>query len=191
MSLKLSPRFTDALALAAKLHAGQMRKTDDIPYLAHLLSVAALVLEDGGSEDEAIAALLHDAPEDQGGKETLAMIEVKFGPKVAEIVEVCSDTFENPKPPWRERKEAHLAHLQNASSSIYRVVLADKLHNARSLLQDLRQQGEAIWEYFNGGKAGTLWYYKAMHTLLAEKKPGCLADEFGRVIAEIEELAGS
>ena len=109
--LRLSARFEDALAYAAHLHAGQPRKDTAIPYVAHLLAVCSLVLEDGGDEDEAIAALLHDGPEDAGGHETLEEIRRRFGDRVADIVADCSDTFETPKPPWRERKEAYLAHL--------------------------------------------------------------------------------
>jgi (p)ppGpp synthase/HD superfamily hydrolase len=187
--IRLSARFEQAFSLASRLHAGQTRKDSPIPYIAHLLGVTALVIEDGGSEDEAIAALLHDAPEDQGGLETLATIEARFGPDVARIVAACSDTFEKPKPPWRERKQAHLARLADAEPDTCRVMLADKLYNARTLINDLHREGEAAWDKFNGGKQGTLWYYREMHALLSAKLPGELADQLGRVIEEIERLS--
>jgi len=135
----LSSRFEEAFLLAHQLHARQKRKRSNTPYIAHLMSVAALVLEDGGSEDEAIAALLHDAVEDQGGVKTLKDIEKRYGKKVAYIVESCSDAYSFPKPPWRSRKEAYIAHVPKSSPEARRVSLADKVHNARSILRDLRQ----------------------------------------------------
>jgi (p)ppGpp synthase/HD superfamily hydrolase len=185
----LGARFEEALVYAARLHARQLRKNTAIPYISHLLSVTALVIQDGGSEDEAIAALLHDAPEDQGGEAVLDEIRTRFGGQVASIVEVCSDTFEVPKPPWRERKEEHIARLRGAPPEVRRVVLADKLHNARSILRDLRQQGESVWEIFNGGKEGTLWYYRTLLEVLEEASSGYLLDELRRVVAEIERVA--
>jgi (p)ppGpp synthase/HD superfamily hydrolase len=186
---RLGARFEQAFALASRLHAGQTRKQSPVPYIAHLLGVAALVIEDGGDEDEAIAALLHDAPEDQGGEETLALIEEQFGERVARIVADCSDTFEKPKPPWRERKQTHLARLGDTEPDTCRVMLADKLYNARTILNDLHREGDAAWEKFNGGKQGTLWYYREMHALLSARLPGELADQLGRVIEEIERLS--
>ena len=129
-----------------------------LPYIAHLLAVAALVLEHGGDEDEAIAALLHDAIEDQGGHAARRQIAERFGPRVAAIVEGATETDLQPKPPWRERKEEHLARLHEADRSVQLVVAADKLHNARSLIADYGRLGEALWSHFRGGKAGTLWY---------------------------------
>ena len=155
----LSSHFTEALVYATQLHAGQVRKGTQIPYVAHLLGVTALVLEAGGDEDEAIAALLHDAVEDQGGWETLTEIQKRFGDRVADIVEGCSDAYTQPKPPWRERKESYLAHLIDASQEVRRVSLADKLHNARSIYRDLQEYGTDIFEKFKGGKSGTLWYF--------------------------------
>jgi (p)ppGpp synthase/HD superfamily hydrolase len=182
----LSERFQDALSLAGELHAGQTRKGSRVPYIAHLLGVAALVLEDGGDEDEAIAALLHDAAEDQGGAETLAAIEAQFGARVARIVADCSDTFETPKPPWQARKEAHLARVKSFGPDSCRVMLADKLYNARTLVNDLHREGEAAWDKFNGGKEDTLWYYREMHALLSARLPGELADQLGRTIRQFE-----
>jgi (p)ppGpp synthase/HD superfamily hydrolase len=185
----LGPRFEQALVYAAHLHNNQTRKVREVPYISHLLSVTALVLQDGGSEVEAIAALMHDAPEDQGGLIILKEIRMLFGEQVAEIVAGCSDTFDTPKPPWRDRKEAHIAHLREASPQVLRVLLADKLHNARSLLRDLRASGESIWQKFKGGKGGTLWYYQAVLAIYAETDAGYMRDELARVVGEIETLA--
>jgi (p)ppGpp synthase/HD superfamily hydrolase len=144
--MQLTQRFKDALDYALELHNDQQRKGSDTPYAAHLLAVASLVLEDGGDEEQAIAALLHDAPEDQGGLETLEAIRQRFGDRVADIVHGCTDTYESPKPPWRQRKENYLEHLQIAPEEVRRVSLADKLHNARSILTDLLRSGEVVWE---------------------------------------------
>ena len=186
----LTERFNQALVYAAQLHNTQVRKGSRVPYISHLLGVAALVLEDGGDEDQAIAALLHDAIEDQGGRETLAEIRNRFGERVARIVDGCTDAYEIPKPPWRERKEAYLQRLQSESSDVYRVSLADKLHNARSLLMNLNKDGRGVWEKFNGGKAGTLWYYRALADTFRELTSGFLLDEFERSVEEIEKIAG-
>lgn len=185
----LGERFEEAFLLANRLHAEQKRKISGAPYMSHLLSVAALVLQDGGGEDEAIAALLHDAAEDQGGEETLALIKEKFGEKIAQIVEDCSDTFEIPKPPWKDRKEAHIARIKKVPPPSIRVILADKLHNARALLRELRAQGDGVWDSFTGNKEGTLWYYRTLHNTLGEPNQGYLWTEFGRVLEQIEQLA--
>jgi GTP pyrophosphokinase len=187
--MKLSPRFEQALALATQLHAGQRRKGTNIPYVAHLLAVASLALEHGANEDEAIAALLHDAVEDQGGAATLEEIRRRFGETVASIVSACSDSTTMPKPPWRARKEAYLAHLCHASASARLISACDKLHNARSILSDYRVQGEALWESFTGGREGTLWYYDALAQEFQASGPAALADELERVVAEIKRLA--
>ena len=177
------------MVYAAQLHAGQVRKGSGTPYIAHLLAVTSLVLEHGGDEDEATAALLHDAAEDQGGEATLAEIRRRFGPAVAEIVEGCSDTMATPKPPWRARKEAFLAHLPHASSSARLVSTADKLHNARTILADLRMMGDAVWDRFQGGKEGTLWYHRSLVKILRGDGSDPLAEELDRVVSEIERLA--
>lgn len=184
-----SPKFAEALLFATQLHARQIRKGSQVPYISHLLAVTALVLQDGGDETEAIAALLHDAVEDQGGMDTLAEIKARFGEAVAEIVLACSDTTMIPKPPWRDRKMAYLQHLEDAPPEVLRISLADKLHNARSILRDLRIQGDAIWDKFNGGKDGTLWYYRSLYRFFSEGCPGFMAEELGRVLADIEEIA--
>lgn len=185
----LTHRFREALVFAAELHAGQKRKGTHIPYISHLLGVAALVLEDGGDEDQAIAALLHDAVEDQGGMGTLETIRDRFGSRVAAIVEGCTDSFHTPKYPWRERKEQYIAHLYAASPEVRRVSLADKLHNARSILADLRQNGGAIWDRFRGGKGGSLWYYRELLEVFQQTCDGYMVEELARVLAEIERLA--
>ena len=190
----LGQRFDAALGHAARLHRTQLRKATDVPYVSHLLAVASLVIEDGGDEDEAIAALLHDAVEDQGGVAVLDDIRARFGPRVADIVEACSDSLaEDPaaKAPWRARKEQYLAHMAEAPAAVLRVACADKLHNARCMLAEYRTMGEALWDRFNGGRAGTLWFYRAVATAFARRPGGPLADELGRVVAELGRLAGA
>ncbi len=183
---ELTDRFNDALVYASELHATQRRKGPGCPYIAHLLGVCSLVLEDGGDEDTAIAALLHDAVEDQGGKFALEAIEERFGPDVASIVLACSDSYTLPKPPWRERKESFISSLSDKSESALRVISADKLYNARTVLIDLRQIQDAIWLRFQGGKAGSLWYYRAITDELRQVNPGSLVDELHRVVSTIE-----
>lgn len=160
--MTLTVEFEKALTLATRLHATQTRKSTDIPYIAHLLGVASIALDHGANEDEAIAALLHDAVEDQGGEKTLKRIRRHFGSTVADIVWGCSDTDEVPKPPWRKRKEAYIAHVACASPSIQLVSASDKLHNARAILSDYRYVGDQLWARFTGGKDDTLWYYRAL-----------------------------
>ena len=182
----LSPDFAEALTFAAHLHSAQTRKGTEIPYISHLLSVAGLVIEFGVTEDEAIAALLHDAVEDQGGQLTLERIRRRFGSAVADIVEVCSDTDVEPKPAWRPRKEAYLAHIGHASGSARLVSVADKLHNATAILRDYRRLGEGLWERFNGGKDGTLWYYRSLVEAYKAVGPHPILDELDRVVSELE-----
>lgn len=184
----LSSRFTEALTYATKLHSNQVRKGSGVPYIAHLLGVTSIALEYGANEDEAIAALLHDAIEDQGGEATRAEIRRRFGDTVTEIVDGCTDAKTIPKPPWRERKEAYIAHIFNASSSELLVSCADKLHNARSILNDYRVLGEAVWERFKGGKEGTLWYYRSLVEAFCQTGSSPLLDELERVVLELEQL---
>ena len=188
---KLSKRFKEALVYALDLHAAQTRKGTEVPYASHLLSVAALVLEDGGSEDEAIAALLHDAVEDQGGPRTRAEIGRRFGDKVARIVDGCTDTDETPKPPWRDRKESYIENMRRAAPEVRRVSLADKLHNSRTILSGLRRRGDEVWQRFAGGKDGTLWYYRALVNAYRQSGDSFLLDELERVVTEMERLASS
>ena len=184
-----SPRFDDALVYASQLHREQIRKGSGIPYVTHLLAVAVIVGEHGGSEDEVIAALLHDAVEDQGGQPRLEEIRARYGETVAAIVWGCTDADTVPKPPWRVRKEAYVAHLAEATSSIRLVSSADKLHNARSILLDLRTLGPGLWDRFTGGRDGTLWYYRALADTFLRLSPGPLAGELARTVGEIERLA--
>lgn len=186
--MPLSPRFEDALVFAHRLHAQQLRKGTAIPYISHLLAVASIVLEYGATEEEAIAALLHDAIEDQGGAAVREEIRRRFGDRVVEIVNGCSDADVMPKPPWQERKEAYIAHLRSASPSVLLVSTADKLHNARTILADYRTLGEALWERFTGGKEGTLWYYRTLVEILRTVYPSPLVEELDRVVTEIERL---
>jgi (p)ppGpp synthase/HD superfamily hydrolase len=193
---QLGEDFEEALAYAVQAHRGQLRKGTGAPYTAHLLAVSSLVLEHGGDEQTAIAALLHDAAEDQGGEERLGDIEHRFGERVAEIVAACSDTFETPKPPWRERKEAYLDHLVEADPDALLVSAADKLHNARSILADHREQGEELWSIFTTESASDqLWYYRslvdAFQCAEARKEVGegfeRLVGKLDRVVTTLEE----
>lgn len=198
----LSERFHDALAYAARLHAHQTRKATDIPYVSHLLAVAGIAIEHGADEDEAIAALLHDAVEDQGGEPTQVEIERRYGKKVADIVIGCSDTDETPKPPWRERKEEYIKHLLTATPSVRLVSASDKLHNARAILADYRTHGEELWGRFNaGGRGQVLWYYRSLvnafrnpaaprfESVAKAQRFDALVREIDHVVAAIESLA--
>jgi GTP pyrophosphokinase len=188
----LSDRFTKAVMHALVIHADQRRKGSGIPYAAHLLSVAAIVVENGGGEDEAVAAILHDAVEDQGGAEQLGRIRELFGERVAEIVLGSSDTdlprrAGAPKEPWRLRKERHLAHIaESLDQGLLLVIAADKLHNARSILEDLRKTGLAVYDRFNAGRDGTLWYYREMAAILKKNLGGFPAEELERVVGKLE-----
>jgi GTP pyrophosphokinase len=189
----LTDRFDAALLLASEHHRRQLRKGTHVPYMAHLLAVSSLVLEMGGSEDEAIGGLLHDLVEDGGGAEGLAAIRERFGDDVARIVAANSDTDELPKPPWRVRKEAYIAAIPHKRPDELRVSLADKLHNARALLLDHRVHGDALWARFSAGDgAAVLWYYRALHDAFSGRRDalGPVAapalDELGRVVGELE-----
>lgn len=181
----LGPRFEDALMYAARLHARQIRKGSGVPYVSHLMAVAGIVLEYGADEDEAIAALLHDAIEDQGGSKARDEIRRRFGDRVVEIVDGCTDADTKPKPPWRRRKEAYIAHIKDASPSVHLVSAADKLSNARAILKDYRGLGDELWERFKGGKEGTLWYYRTLSDIFLTVYPSPLSDELDRVVSEI------
>ena len=187
---RLTARFDEALGYAAELHRTQTRKGGDIPYLGHLLSVASLVIEGGGTEDQAIAGLLHDAVEDQGREgRTLVEIREKFGDDVATIVEECSDTDEVPKPPWKPRKEAYIKHLAKASEATVLVSLADKLDNARAILRDHRLVGNELWLRFSEKNPEEhLWYYGALLEAYKDRestKSTWLVDELERVLGEL------
>lgn len=187
----LTERYADAMQLAWRLHARQLRKGTTIPYVSHLIAVSGIALEHGADEDEAIAALLHDAVEDAGGLPTLDMIRERFGVAVADIVEGCTDAYVEPKPPWRARKEAYLAHLADASPSVRLVSASDKLHNARTILADLRVHGPALWGRFTAGRDGSLWYYRALVQAFEAQGRTPLVDELDRTVSAIEALAGA
>jgi GTP pyrophosphokinase len=189
--MTLGPRFSAALSFASELHGDQVRKGSNIPYVAHLLSVAALVIEAGGDEDAAIAGLLHDAVEDQGGKPMLAHIARRFGSGVADVVEACTDTDQTPKPPWRERKERYVAAIPAMSSTARLVSLADKVHNARAILADYEVVGEGLWERFTGGREGTLWYYGALVDAFRCRSHSLLWSELERAVSELNALAAA
>jgi (p)ppGpp synthase/HD superfamily hydrolase len=186
----LTWRFDLALHFACGLHHQQARKGGYVPYIAHLIGVCALVLEAGADEDQAIAGLLHDAVEDQGGLSTLDTIRHLFGERVAVAVESCSDsTVSDPakKLPWRQRKEKYLAHLRSANTDALIVSAADKLHNARTILSDYRSIGEELWPRFNARKEEQLWYYGALvKTLQQTTAPKALVGELERVVNELK-----
>lgn len=185
----LSARFQEALVYAARLHGEQLRKGSDTPYIAHLLGVAGIALHHGASEDEAIAALLHDAVEDQGGAATREAIRERFGEEVARIVDGCTDADVTPKPPWRQRKEAYIRHIRDASPSVRLVSASDKVDNARAILSDYRQVGESVWDRFQGGKEGTLWYYRSLVEAFTAVGTNPLVEELDRIVSEIERMA--
>jgi (p)ppGpp synthase/HD superfamily hydrolase len=187
----LTERFERAQIYATHLHRDQRRKGSGVPYVSHLLAVCSLTLDYGGDEDEAIAALLHDAVEDQGGAVTRAEILRQFGPRVTEIVDGCTDSDETPKPPWRARKEAYVRHVAEASPSVRLVSACDKIHNSRSLLMDYRICGEDLWSRFTGRRDGTLWYYRAMVNALRAAGSAPVVEELDRVVTELEQLASA
>ena len=181
------PRFLEALTYASRLHANQSRKSTDIPYVSHLFGVASIAIEYGADMDEAIGALLHDAAEDCGGRLRLEEIKAKFGVRVAEIVEGCTDTFETPKPAWVTRKTGYIGHLRHASASVRLVSAADKLHNARSILKDFRVHKQRVFGRFKDKKEwDTVWYYSRLSREFVELGGGELAAELARVVGKIE-----
>ena len=187
--VKLGPRFLRAFYFAVEKHAGQTRKASTIPYIAHLMGVASLVLEFGGDEDLAIAALLHDVVEDCGGAPMLKEVRRRFGSRVAKIVDGCTDSDTYPKTPWRERKETYIRHLKTADAETRLVSAADKLNNVRSILSDYREVGESVWARFTGGREGTLWYYGALLEEFLRRKPNRLIRELKLAIKELEATA--
>lgn len=187
-AVTLTIRFDEALAYAAQLHREQRRKGSRVPYISHLLAVTATVIEHGGDEDEAIAALLHDSVEDQGGAATREQVRLRFGERVAAVVDGCTDTDVTPKPPWQGRKTAFIEALRVANHSVHLVVAADKLHNAGSTLADYRRIGDEVWERFSGGREGTLWYYRSAVDIL-DKAPRTLVELLQRVVSDLESEA--
>lgn len=196
---QLTTRFTAAVDLARNLHAADVRKASTVPYLSHLLAVAAIVLEHGGSEDQAIAGLLHDAAEDHGGQTRIDSIRAQFGDAVADIVAACSDSLvdeDTAKAPWWDRKVAYLDQLSVEPVEAALVSAADKLHNSRAILADYRQVGDALWGRFNvdAGRIGSLWYYRRLVEILGARLAGStegevLAGELRRTVGEIRACA--
>jgi nitroreductase len=190
--VELGPRFDDALAWANDLHREQLRKATAVPYVSHVLAVCSLVLEHGGDEDQAVAALLHDAVEDQGV--TVDEVRGRFGDGVAAIVDACTDTDVHPKPPWRPRKEAWLARLASPDAMpepALLVAAADKLHNARSMLRDLRQLGPSMWDRFTGGRDGSVWVAQEAARIIGERLPGPIADELAETVSDLASWPGN
>ena len=187
----LSHRFAEALGYAARLHIGQTRKGKDQPYVGHLLAVAAIVIQHGGDEEEAIAALLHDAVEDQGGLPRLNEIRRKFGARVARIVDGCTDAYTDPKPPWKQRKLAYIERVAHEPAGVRLVSAADKLANAREILSDFRLEGDQVFCRFTADKENTLWYYRTLVEVFREADSNPLIEELDRVVTELETLARS
>ena len=186
-----SERFDDALQFASDLHRDQVRKGRGVPYITHLLGVASLVGAHGGDEDQVIAALLHDAIEDCVGEvpDIAEQIEERYGEKVREIVEGLTDAYQQPKPPWTERKQTYIDHVRELppDSPVLLVCLSDKMHNVRSILRDLRTEGDELWEIFTGGHGGTLWYYTTLAEVFDGKMEGHLVEEFRRLVGAMVE----
>jgi (p)ppGpp synthase/HD superfamily hydrolase len=182
----LTVRFDEALAYASRVHREQCRKGTNTPYISHLLGTAAIALENGADEDQAIAALLHDAVEDQGGAARLADIRARFGDRVAEMVDHCTDTDIEPKPPWRARKEAYIASLAHKPAASLAVSLADKTHNAGAIVADLASVGDAVWDRFTGGRDGSIWYYRSLVTAFRAKLGGSETERFAGLVDQME-----
>src|ERR1700731_1828566 len=187
-ALKLGPRFLRAFLFAAEKHKAQTRKASTIPYIAHLMGVASLVLEAGGDEDLAIAALLHDVVEDCGGAPMLKQVRRRFGKRVAHVVDGCTDADTEPKAPWRERKEKYLRHLKTADADTLLVSAADKLNNVRSILSDYRAIGESVWSRFNAGREGTLWYYRTLRDQFLMHERNRITLDFELAMSELDSL---
>jgi (p)ppGpp synthase/HD superfamily hydrolase len=187
--VEYSPRIVDAFAFTYELHRGQMRKGSPTPYITHLMSVAAIVGRHGGDEDQVIAALLHDAVEDQGGQATLRRIRERFGDDVAAYVAGCSDSDARPKPPWRERKEEFIERARQASAKLRLIIAADKLDNVRSLVGDLHERGNAAWKVFKGDRDDTLWYYAEMVRALSREWSHPLLRELAEAVDLLHRLA--
>jgi (p)ppGpp synthase/HD superfamily hydrolase len=186
--VELGPRFWRAFLFAAEQHSGQTRKASTIPYIAHLMGVASLVLEAGGDEDLAIAALLHDVVEDCGGAPMLKQVRRRFGKRVAHVVDGCTDADTEPKAPWRERKEKYLRHLKTADADTLLVSAADKLNNIRSILSDYRAIGESVWSRFNAGREGTLWYYRTLRDQFLMHERNRITLDFELAMSELDSL---
>lgn len=190
----LGPRFEDALVYGAELHRAQLRKGGLIPYVGHLLIVAGTVIEWGGDEDQAIAAILHDAVEDQGRSgETAAEIHRRFDGRVAEFVKGLSDTDETPKPPWKQRKKTYMDKLRNEPIEVVLISAADKLHNSRAILADFIEEGEGLWQRFtikDQGGLPQLWYYRELLKIYEERLPLRVTRDLRAVVEELAARVG-
>jgi (p)ppGpp synthase/HD superfamily hydrolase len=186
----LTSRFDDAFRYAHEVHASQTRKGSSAPYIGHLIGVASIVLDDGGDEDEAIGALLHDAAEDHGGRARLDDIRSRFGDAVARIVEDCTDSWEMPKRPWMERKQAYIQHARSLPPPSLRVSAADKVHNTYGILRELRNIGERVWERFSVPPDDVLSYYESLVRSYRESGGGRLVDELDRIVRGIQREMG-
>ena len=187
----LGPRLQKAFRYAAEKHAGQTRKQTAVPYLSHLMAVTSLVLEGGGNEDIAIAALLHDVVEDCGGMPRLREVHKMFGTRVSKIVEGCTDSFSDPKLPWIVRKKEYLERLKHEDAETRLVSASDKLHNVRTVIAGYRQDGESIWKRFSGGRDGTLWYYRALSDEFQQRKANRITRELAIAVRELEKTVGA
>ena len=186
----LTRRFDEAFAYAHEVHRTHIRKGNGAPYIGHLIGVASIVIDDGGTEDEAIAALLHDAPVDRGGRERLEDIRARFGDAVAKIVEDCTDSWTMPKAPWAERKKKYAEHARTLDAASLRVSAADKVHNAYAILRDLRNVGDTVWERFNASADDIMAYYQSLVRSYKEAGGGRLVDELDRIVRAIEREMG-
>ncbi len=187
---KLTSRFDEAFRYAHEVHSSQVRKGTGAPYISHLIGVASIVLDDGGGEDEAIGALLHDAAEDQGGRARLDDIRTRFGDVVARIVEDCTDSWTEPKEPWLERKQAYIQHARKLTGPSLRVSAADKVHNAYAILRDLRNSGEPVWARFAATPDDVMAYYESLVRAYREAGGGVLVDELDRIVRGIQREMG-
>ncbi len=186
----LTRRFDEAFAYTHETHADHTRKGNGVPYIGHLMGVASIVIDDGGTEDEAIAALLHDAAEDCGGRARLDDIRARFGDTVARIVEDCTDSWTTPKGPWTERKQQYVEHAKRLAPPSLRVSAADKVHNAYAILRDLRNVGDRVWDRFNATADDIVAYHQALVRAYREAGGGRLVDELDRIVRAIEREMG-
>lgn len=183
---QLTHRFESALTYAAQLHSTQLRKQSTVPYISHLLGVASLVLEDGGDEDQAIAALLHDAVEDQGGSSTREAIRQRYGEQVTRLIDGCTEIQSHPQPSWKIRKLNYIDALQQAPPEVLRITLADKLHNARSILFGRHELGAAVWDRFGAPKEEVLWFYRRVADVIGASLDSPMLKELSQVLKQLE-----
>ena len=190
MATQLTRRFDDALLYAHEIHRSQSRKGNGSPYIGHLLGVSSIVIDDGGSEDEAIGGLLHDAAEDHGGRERLEEIRSRFGDAVATIVEHCTDSWDTPKRPWIDRKRDYVEHARSLPGPSLRVSAADKVHNAYAILRDLRNSGDSVWQRFNAPPDDVVAYYEGLVRAFRQAGGGKLVEELERIVKGIQREMG-